>query len=95
MCWITVAGYPRARGLPISAWQPGFTARRERYTVVATRFRAIWRASIEKDWITLVLVLLLIASLLAFFTGVFPYPYGWIVLIVLLAMRWSAKQKKE
>jgi hypothetical protein len=38
---------------------------------------------------------LLIATLLAFFTGVFPYPYGWIVLIVVLAMRWSAKRNKE
>jgi len=38
---------------------------------------------------------LLIASLLAFFTDVFPYPYGSIVLIVVLAMRWSAKQKKK
>ena len=53
------------------------------------------RREIEQDWISIVLVLLLIATLLAFFTGVFPYPYGWIALIVVLAMRWSAKRNKE
>jgi hypothetical protein len=38
---------------------------------------------------------LLIATLWAFFTGAFPYPYGWIVLMALLVMRFTTMQKKE
>jgi dihydroxy-acid dehydratase len=48
------------------------------------------RATIKFDWITLLLTVLLIATLLAFFTGVFPYPVGWIVLSALLLFRLTA-----
>ena len=41
------------------------------------------------------MLLLLIATLVAFFTGVLPYPYGWMVIGVLLALRLTAVQKRE
>lgn len=47
------------------------------------------------DWITIVLVSLLIATLLAYFSGVFPYPYGWIILSVILVMRLAANKNNE
>ena len=47
------------------------------------------------DWITAVLIAALAATLLAFFSGAFPYPYGWIVLTALLFMRLSAKREKK
>ncbi len=50
---------------------------------------------IKPDSISAVLIILLIATLLAFFTGVFPYPYGWIIIMVLLVFRLNANQKKE
>jgi hypothetical protein len=50
---------------------------------------------IKPDWISGLLIVLLIATLWAFFTGAFPYPYGWIVLMALLVMRLTAMQKKE
>ena len=50
---------------------------------------------VKFDWISVVLTLVLIASLIAFFAGVFPYPYGWIVLTILLVFRLSANQKTE
>jgi len=49
----------------------------------------------KADSISVVLSILLLATLGAFFTGAFPYPYGWIVLMALLVMRLTAKQKKE
>ena len=50
---------------------------------------------IEFDWISVLLVVVLVATLIAFFTGVFPYPYGWIVITVLLVFRLTANEKKE
>ncbi len=47
------------------------------------------------DWITALIVTLLIATLLAFFSGIFPYPYGWLVLAALLLFRLLGKQKPE
>jgi len=47
------------------------------------------------DWITALLVVLLMATLLAYFTGAFPYPYGWIVLLVMLVFRLAGNQKNE
>jgi len=41
------------------------------------------------------LIGLLAASLLAFFTGVLPYPVGWIVISALLVFRLTAMQSKE
>ena len=46
------------------------------------------------DWISVLLIVLLLATLLAYFTGAFPYPFGWIVLLVLLVFRLTAQQKK-
>ena len=50
---------------------------------------------VKTDWITVALSALLIATLLAYFTGAFPYPYGWIVLSVMLLFRLTAKGKKD
>lgn len=47
------------------------------------------------DWITIVLVSLLLATLLAYFSGIFPYPYGWIILSVILVMRFAANKNNE
>ena len=58
-------------------------------------YRQNGRRKIKLDWITALLVLLLVATLLAYFTGVFPYPYGWIVLLVMLGFRLTAKDKNE
>ena len=52
-------------------------------------------AEIKPDWISGLLIVLLIATLWAFFSGAFPYPYGWIVLMALLVMRLTAKQDKQ
>jgi hypothetical protein len=49
----------------------------------------------KTDWIAVILSILLLATLGAFVTGAFPYPYGWIVLLALLVMRVLSKQKKE
>lgn len=50
---------------------------------------------VKLDWISVLLVFVLMATLIAFFTGVFPYPYGWIVFTILLVFRLSANQKQE
>ena len=50
---------------------------------------------VKFDWISVLLILVLLATLIAFFAGVFPYPYGWIVLTILLVFRLTANQKKE
>ena len=47
------------------------------------------------DWITALLVTVLIATLIAFSTGVFPYPYGWIVVSLMLMFRLSARRQKD
>lgn len=39
------------------------------------------------DWISVVLGSLLIATLIAYFAGVFPYPFGWLILLALLMAR--------
>lgn len=48
----------------------------------------------KRDWITMLLSVLLVATLLAYFMGAFPYPYGWIVLSVMLVFRLTARDKK-
>jgi len=50
---------------------------------------------VKFDWISVLLIFVLLATLIAFFTGVFPYPYGWIVITILLVFRLTANQKKE
>ena len=44
-------------------------------------------AQIKFDWITALLFVLLAATVLAFVFNVFPYPYGFIVLTILLVGR--------
>jgi dihydroxy-acid dehydratase len=39
------------------------------------------------DWILVVIGLSLIATLTAFLLGLIPYPIGWIVLLLLFALR--------
>jgi dihydroxy-acid dehydratase len=49
-----------------------------------------YRKSMEgekMDWILLLIGVLLIVTLAAFFAGIIPYPYGWMVLLVLLILR--------
>ncbi len=50
---------------------------------------------LKLDWISGLLVILLLATLYAFFAGVFPYPYGWIIITALLVFRLTAISKKE
>ena len=50
---------------------------------------------IKFDWIAALLLVALIATLTAFLAGMFPYPYGWIVITILLWFRLSAIQKQE
>lgn len=50
---------------------------------------------IKFDWITALLIVGLIATLIAFFTGVFPYPYGWLVVSALLLSRLAFAPGKE
>ena len=49
----------------------------------------------EFDWIAALLIIVLIGTLIAFFTGVFPYPYGWIILSALLVFRLTTVRNKE
>ncbi len=46
--------------------------------------------SIKNDWVAIALIVSLIATLIAFFAGVFPYPYGWFVLTAFLVFRLTA-----
>lgn len=45
------------------------------------------------DWIALLLATFLLATLIAFFSGVFPYPFGWIIFLVLLIARLVSTRK--
>jgi hypothetical protein len=65
------------------------------YTVRRPTFWPTGDAKIKSDWISGLLIVLLIVTLWAFFSGAFPYPYGWIVLLALLVMRLTATQKNE
>ena len=47
------------------------------------------------DWIAALLIIALIATLVAFFIGLIPYPYGWIVISLLLMFRLSGMLKQE
>ena len=53
------------------------------------------QANTKPDWITVVIVVLLLSTLAAFFAGVFSYPYGVIVLAALLLFRLSTSRQKE
>ena len=46
------------------------------------------------DWVTVFLVIALIATIGAFYAGIFLYPYGWIVLSLLLVFWLSANRKR-
>ena len=46
------------------------------------------------DWIAALLAILLLATLIAFFTDVFPYPFGWIILVGVLVYRLTGRKKK-
>lgn len=50
------------------------------------------RRTVKIDWIAALLGVLLLATLAAFFTGVFPYPYGWIVIGIVLVSRLLANR---
>jgi len=39
------------------------------------------------NWFTAILVMLLLATLVAYFSGIFPYPFGWLILIAVLFAR--------
>jgi len=47
------------------------------------------------DWVAALIILLLAATLLAFFNGVFPYPYGWLILLALLIARLTSLYTKK
>ena len=46
------------------------------------------------DPIAGLLILLLVATLAAFFTGIFPYPYGWLIIASLLVFRVLGSQRR-
>ena len=39
------------------------------------------------DWILIMLIVLFIATLAAFYAGMLPYPIGWLVLAALIVLR--------
>lgn len=47
------------------------------------------------DWIAALIIFLLTATLIAFFYDVFAYPYGWLILIVLLIARLTTLKNKK
>ena len=47
------------------------------------------------DWVAALIIFLLTATLIAFFHGVFTYPYGWLILIALLIARLTALKNKK
>ena len=47
------------------------------------------------DGVSVVLAVLLLATLLAFFTGVFPYPFGWLIIAGLLAWRLVGRESPK
>jgi|GEM_PF-1846351 len=51
--------------------------------------------NIKIDWFSAVLVTLLITTLLAFFFGYFPYPFGWVVITIVLIARLTANSTKK
>ena len=51
--------------------------------------------AIKPDPVSILLAVALAASFIAFFTGAFPYPYGWAILSALLVFRWSATRNSE
>jgi uncharacterized membrane protein YgaE (UPF0421/DUF939 family) len=59
-------------------------------TASGTKERAI-----KIDWGSTLLVTLLIATLLAFFFGYFPYPYGWIVIAFVLIARLTTNSRNN
>ena len=48
---------------------------------------------LKLDWIAALLASALAATLIAFFAGIFPYPYGWIVITALLVFRLTAVRR--
>lgn len=70
-----------------------FYNRRQRHAGSARRNMS--GMTIKFDWISVLLIGALIATLLAFFAGVFPYPYGWIVITALLVFRLTAVQQRK
>lgn len=51
--------------------------------------------TIKIDLLSTLLVTLLIATSLAFLFGYIPYPYGWIVITLLLIARLTANSVKD
>jgi Flp pilus assembly protein TadB len=47
------------------------------------------------DWYLVVIGILLMATLGAFFTGFFPYPFGVLLLLVLFGIRLMRKREKK
>ena len=45
------------------------------------------------DRVVALLIVALVATLFAFFTGFFPYPYGWIVISLMLIYRLTAYRR--
>jgi len=49
----------------------------------------------KMDWILLLLIILLVATLIAFFAGVFPYPFGFFVLLAFIGLRFVHLRRKS
>ena len=50
---------------------------------------------VKFDLVSVLLAIVLIATLLAFFAGIFPYPYGWIVITLFLVFRLASIRERE
>ena len=50
---------------------------------------------VKPDRVSALLTVLLMATLIAFFAGVIPYPYGWIVITLLLIFRLAGSANEE
>jgi len=46
-------------------------------------------------WVTAVLIVLLIVTLIAYFSGAFPYPFGWLILVTILIGRFANCYRSE
>ena len=69
---------------------PAHSPNVKQMTVIGTK-----ETNIKIDWLSTLLVTLLIATLLAFFIGYFPYPYGWIIITIALIAKLTANSGKN
>jgi hypothetical protein len=50
---------------------------------------------VQVDWYLIVIALLLIATLVGFLTGIFPYPFGSLLLLALFGIRLMKRRNRR